>query len=179
MLPSILSIESIVNIVFIVSRKSTEKGILPIGSKLNVFGVRRILFSKTWTWLLPRVTQYAQETVAYGTNYFLKVSIDDGLFIHIRIHRHKNQERYDFYALHEVIRHNVASFVFTKGSNFDHSSFDSRNASSSRFRRTVDLLQLLNCDAIERTGRDFLCFFTLNTHTNWTNYWDDYNDMTR
>jgi hypothetical protein len=64
---------------------------------------------------LFRVTQYAEERVAYGTNYFLKVSIDNDLYIHIRIHRHKNQNRYDFYALHEIIKHNHATCVFTEG----------------------------------------------------------------
>ncbi|CAF3583854.1 unnamed protein product [Adineta steineri] len=62
-----------------------------------------------------KVTQYAEEKVAYGTNYFLKVSIDDGLFIHMRIHRHKNHNKYDFYSLHEIIRHNNATCVFTEG----------------------------------------------------------------
>lgn len=62
-----------------------------------------------------RVTKYAEECVAYGTNYFLKVSIGDGLFIHIRVHRRKNHDKYDFYALHEVIEHNVANCVFTEG----------------------------------------------------------------
>ncbi|CAF0839346.1 unnamed protein product [Adineta ricciae] len=60
-----------------------------------------------------KVTQYAEEQVAYGTNYFLKVAIDDGLFIHIRIHQHKNQNKFNFYALHEIIRHNAATCVFT------------------------------------------------------------------
>ncbi len=64
---------------------------------------------------MNRVTKYAEEQVAYGTNYFLKVSIDDGLFIHIRVHRHKNHDKYDFYALHEVIKHNVATCVFIEG----------------------------------------------------------------
>ncbi len=67
--------------------------------------------------ILFRVTQYAEEQVAYGTNYFLKVSIDDGLFIHIRIHRRKNQNNYHFYALHEIIRHNNATCIFTEGKN--------------------------------------------------------------
>src|SRR5579871_3513047 len=66
---------------------------------------------------LFRATQYAEEQVAYGTNYFLKVSIGDGLFIHIRIHRRKNQNKYDFYALHEIIKHNNATCVFTDGKN--------------------------------------------------------------
>ncbi len=65
-----------------------------------------------------RVTKYAEEQVAYGINYFLKVSIDDGLFIHMRIHRHKNQNKYDFYALHEVIKHNNATCVFTEGKKY-------------------------------------------------------------
>ncbi|CAF1222564.1 unnamed protein product [Rotaria magnacalcarata] len=30
-----------------------------------------------------QVTQYAEEQVAYGINYFMNVSIGDGLFIHI------------------------------------------------------------------------------------------------
>jgi hypothetical protein len=64
---------------------------------------------------LFRVTQYAEEKVAYGINYFLKVSIDDGLFIHIRVHQPKNQNKYNFYALHEIIRHNNATCVFTEG----------------------------------------------------------------
>ncbi len=71
-----------------------------------------------------RVTKYAEEQVAYGINYFLKVSIDDGLFIHMRIHRHKNQNKYDFYALHEVIKHNNATCVFTEGKKiFLHNQF--------------------------------------------------------
>lgn len=61
-----------------------------------------------------RVFKYAVEEVAYGTNYFLKVSIGDGLFIHIRVHRHRNVDKYNFYALHELIQHNVASCVFTE-----------------------------------------------------------------
>ena len=61
------------------------------------------------------MTKYAEEEVAYGINYFLKVSIGDGLYIHIRVHRHKNQDKYDFYALHEVIKHNTATCVFTEG----------------------------------------------------------------
>jgi hypothetical protein len=62
-----------------------------------------------------RAIKYAEEQVAFGTNYFLKVSIGDNLYIHIRIHRPKNQDKYDFYALHEVIKHNSATCVFTKG----------------------------------------------------------------
>ena len=61
-----------------------------------------------------RVTKYAEEHVAYGINYFLKVSIGDDLFIHIRVHRHKNHNKYDFYSLHEIIKHNNATCVFTE-----------------------------------------------------------------
>ncbi|CAF0962473.1 unnamed protein product [Adineta ricciae] len=61
-----------------------------------------------------KVTKYAEEEVAYGINCFLKVSIGDDLYIHIRIHRHKNQDKCDFYALHEIIKHNTATCVFTE-----------------------------------------------------------------
>ncbi|CAF3473281.1 unnamed protein product [Rotaria sp. Silwood1] len=62
-----------------------------------------------------KVTKYAEEEVAYGTNYFLKISIDNNLFIHIRIHRHKNQNKYDFYALREIFKHDHATCIFTEG----------------------------------------------------------------
>ncbi|CAF1019725.1 unnamed protein product [Rotaria sp. Silwood1] len=61
-----------------------------------------------------KVTKYAEEKVAYGTNYFLKVCIGDGLYLHMRVHRHPNQDKYDFYALHETIKHNIATCVFTE-----------------------------------------------------------------
>lgn len=61
------------------------------------------------------MTKYAEEQVAYGTNYFLKVFIGEGLYIHLRVHRRKNQTKYDFYALHEMIEHNIANCVFTEG----------------------------------------------------------------
>ncbi len=64
---------------------------------------------------LYRVTKYAEEDVAYGINYFVKVSIGNGLFIHIRVHRQEHHEKYDFYSLHETIKHNVATCVFTEG----------------------------------------------------------------
>ncbi|CAF2106306.1 unnamed protein product [Rotaria magnacalcarata] len=62
-----------------------------------------------------RVTKYAEEKVAYGTNYFLKIAIDENLFIHIRIHQRKNKDKYDFYALHEVVTRNQATCIFTEG----------------------------------------------------------------
>lgn len=43
------------------------------------------------------------------------MSIGDGLFLHMRVHRHPTQEKYAFHALHEVIKHNVATCVFTEG----------------------------------------------------------------
>ena len=45
----------------------------------------------------------------------MKVSIGDGLFIHIRVHRQEHQNKYDFYSLHETIKHNQATCVFTEG----------------------------------------------------------------
>ncbi|CAF3326016.1 unnamed protein product [Rotaria socialis] len=62
-----------------------------------------------------KVTKYAEEDVAYGINYFMKVSIGDGLFIHIRVHQQQHHKKYDFYSLHETIKHNVATCVFTEG----------------------------------------------------------------
>lgn len=48
----------------------------------------------------------------------MKVSIGDGLFIHIRVHRQQNHNKYDFYSLHEIIKHNVATCCFTEGTHF-------------------------------------------------------------
>jgi hypothetical protein len=62
-----------------------------------------------------RVTKYAEEDTAYGINYFMKVSIGDGLFIHIRVHRQQHHNIYDFYSLHETIKHNEATCIFTEG----------------------------------------------------------------
>jgi len=45
----------------------------------------------------------------------MKVSIGDGLFIHIRVHRQEDHNKYDFYSLHETIKHNQATCVFTEG----------------------------------------------------------------
>ncbi|CAF0783071.1 unnamed protein product [Adineta steineri] len=61
-----------------------------------------------------QVTKYAEEPVAYGVNYFMKVSIGDGLFIHIRVHRQEHQNVYDFYSLHETFKHNEATCIFTE-----------------------------------------------------------------
>ncbi len=96
------------NIEYIVLQKNIEKNVQLIGSQFSAFTIK-ISFK------IFRVIKYAEEQVAYGINYFLKVSIGDGLFIHIRIHRRKNQNKYDFYALHEIIKHNNATCVFTEG----------------------------------------------------------------
>jgi len=42
----------------------------------------------------------------------MKVSIGAGLFIHIRVHRRPDEDAYDFYSLHEVIKHDEATCVF-------------------------------------------------------------------
>ncbi|CAF1166712.1 unnamed protein product [Adineta ricciae] len=62
-----------------------------------------------------KVTKYAEEVAAYGINYFMKVFIGDGLFIHIRVHRQAHHAKYDFYSLHETFKHDVATCVFTEG----------------------------------------------------------------
>ena len=59
-----------------------------------------------------KVVKYAVEHTAYGNNYFMKVSIGDGLYIHIRVHRQVHHDLYDFYSLHETFRHNVATCIF-------------------------------------------------------------------
>ncbi|CAF3684332.1 unnamed protein product [Rotaria socialis] len=40
-----------------------------------------------------QVTQYAEEQAAYGINYFMNVSIGNGLFIHIRVHRREDCDK--------------------------------------------------------------------------------------
>jgi hypothetical protein len=45
----------------------------------------------------------------------MKVSIGDGLFIHIRVHQQEDGDQYDFYSLHETIKDNEATCIFTKG----------------------------------------------------------------
>ncbi|CAF4608173.1 unnamed protein product [Rotaria socialis] len=62
-----------------------------------------------------QVTQYAEEQAAYGINYFMNVSIGDGLFIHIRVHRREDCDKYDFYSLHETFKDDVATCIFTEG----------------------------------------------------------------
>jgi hypothetical protein len=106
--------KSIVRIVRITLLKNTEKNTSVIGSEsLLIFLQQRKKLncvSKNC-----RVTKYAEEDVAYGINYFMKVSIGDGLFIHIRVHRQEHHNKYDFYSLHERIKHNQATCIFTEG----------------------------------------------------------------
>jgi len=45
----------------------------------------------------------------------MKVSIGDGLFIHIQVHQRQDADDFDFYSLHEVIKHIKATCVFTNG----------------------------------------------------------------
>jgi hypothetical protein len=42
----------------------------------------------------------------------MKVSIGNGLFIHIRVHRRPDEDAYDFYSLHEVFKGNVVTYLF-------------------------------------------------------------------
>lgn len=60
------------------------------------------------------VLTFAEEKVAHGVNYFMKVLIDPkaGHTIHIRVHRQQHHDKYDFYSLHETIHQNVATYVW-------------------------------------------------------------------
>ncbi|CEP02196.1 unnamed protein product (mitochondrion) [Plasmodiophora brassicae] len=57
--------------------------------------------------------KYAEEVVAYGVNYFVKVQIAPTLCVHIRVHRQKHHDVWDFYSLHETIKHNQATCIWT------------------------------------------------------------------
>ncbi len=46
---------------------------------------------------------------------FMKVSIGDGHFIHIRAHQRQDGDGYDFYSLHETFKHNKATCIFKEG----------------------------------------------------------------
>jgi len=48
-----------------------------------------------------KLYSYAEEKVAYGVNYFMKVDIGEEHFLHLRAHRQKSHDIYDFYSLHE------------------------------------------------------------------------------
>jgi hypothetical protein len=46
-----------------------------------------------------KVTQYAVEEVAYGFNYFAKIDLGEGKFVHARAHKY-HDGRVDFYSLY-------------------------------------------------------------------------------
>ncbi|KAI8612503.1 hypothetical protein BC830DRAFT_1136448 [Chytriomyces sp. MP71] len=60
-----------------------------------------------------KVLRVAEEKVAYGVNYFAKVQIGPDMTIHIRIHRQLSADVYDFYSLHETIKHDEASCIWS------------------------------------------------------------------
>jgi len=45
----------------------------------------------------------------------MKVSIGDGLYIHIRVHQREDGDGFDFYSLHEIIKNDTATCIFKKG----------------------------------------------------------------
>ncbi|GAX81034.1 hypothetical protein CEUSTIGMA_g8469.t1 [Chlamydomonas eustigma] len=59
------------------------------------------------------VVQYAEEQVAYGVNYFLKVQISPGHYLHMRLHRQQHDDIYDFYSLHQTMKHNEETCIWS------------------------------------------------------------------
>jgi len=61
-----------------------------------------------------KVIKFAEEQVAYGVNYFLKVEIDKaaGHTLHVRVHRQQHHDVYDFYSLHDTIHKNERTYVW-------------------------------------------------------------------
>ena len=58
-----------------------------------------------------KVLKYDTVPVPHGLNYFLKVHIDDGHNIHIRVHKQVHHDIYDFHSLHKTISHNHETYV--------------------------------------------------------------------
>ena len=61
-----------------------------------------------------KVVQFREEKTAYGLNFFLKVYIAPHHYLHVRIHRQQHHEIYDFYSLHNTIKHNVETCIFSE-----------------------------------------------------------------
>jgi len=59
-----------------------------------------------------KVLKYDTEQVPHGTNYFMKVHIDDGHNIHIRVHKQVHHDIYEFHTLHKTIKHNCETYVW-------------------------------------------------------------------
>lgn len=71
----------------------------------------------------------------------MKVSIGDGLYIHIRVHQREDGDGFDFYSLHEIIKNDTATCIFKKG--IQHIQL-SQFLICLFFRRSIDLFQLLD-----------------------------------
>jgi hypothetical protein len=71
----------------------------------------------------------------------MKVSIGDGLFIQMRVHQRPDEQAFDFYALHEIIKHNVATCLFKERKFIQLFNFTSNLFIY--FRGSIDIFQLL------------------------------------
>ncbi len=78
----------------------------------------------------------------------MKVSIGDGLYIHIRVHQREDGDGFDFYSLHEIIKNDTATCIFKKG--IQHIQL-SQFLICLFFRRSIDLFQLLDSPDHRRT----------------------------
>lgn len=45
-----------------------------------------------------KVKDYAEEPTAYGPNFFMRVDIGNGHYLHMRVHRQQNHDIYDFHS---------------------------------------------------------------------------------
>jgi hypothetical protein len=59
-----------------------------------------------------KVLKYAVEEVPHGTNYFMKVHINDNHNIHIRVHRQVHHEIYNFHSLHKTFKHGNETYIW-------------------------------------------------------------------